>query len=143
MEFSEEGWKETNDSLWQFCDELNVSRFERFGLSDATFFRLATLQRNAGAFGLGAEEISRLPEDRAGCWLHLYGVKFAHGITVNADRPPVQISLDTCELDRPEIWTPRFEGRDTPTCWLYLLQKVADIEGIGFAGTEGVFEVPH
>ena len=140
---SSEWHGETNDTLWAFCDELNISRFERFGLSDSTFFRLAALQRNAGAFGLGAEEISRLPEDRAGCWLHLYGVKFAHGITVNGDTQPTQISLDTCELDRPEIWTPRFQGRDTVSCWYYLLLKVADIEGIGFAGTEGMFEVPH
>ena len=35
MGFSEmgsEGWMEpTDDTIWQFCDELNVSRFERFG----------------------------------------------------------------------------------------------------------------
>jgi hypothetical protein len=60
MDSSEE-WGKTNDSLWQFCDAMDISRFERFGLSDSTLFRLDALRRNAGVFGVRAEEVGRLP----------------------------------------------------------------------------------
>ena len=43
MDSSEE-WGKTNDSLWQFCDAMDISRFERFGLSDSTLFRLDALR---------------------------------------------------------------------------------------------------
>jgi hypothetical protein len=148
MGFSEwkpgEGWGEpTDDTIWQFADALDISRFERFGLTDATLFRLDVLRRNADIFGVKVDGIGSLPAGGSGCWMFLYGFNFAHRVEVNGNAEPAEISLATCDLDLPETWTPRFQGQDTAGCWSYLLLKIASIEGIGFAGTEGMFEVPH
>jgi hypothetical protein len=140
-EMGSEGWRETNDTIWTFLDSMDVSRFEKFGLPDSTLYRLAALQRNAGAFGLGAEEIASTGS--SGCRLYLYGRKFAHRITVDGSESPPEIELATCELDQAEAWTPRFEGRDTVGCWYYLLRKIVDAEDIGALFTESIFEVPR
>ena len=72
-EMSSEGWIEpTDDTIWQFADALDISRFETYGLTAAVLFRLDVLRRNTDLFGIHAEEICQLPTG-SGCWLYLCG----------------------------------------------------------------------
>jgi hypothetical protein len=137
-------WDEnTHDALWRFCDALNISRLERFGLSDPTFYRLRVLVDTLTAMGLSVEDIRSLP-DSPGCDLKLYGRKFLHLVGVRADEGNgfATIRLCGCSLDRPELWTHRFEGEDVAACWFYLLLMVVNTEEIGFGGSEVMFQLP-
>ena len=147
MGFSEMGsdgeWGEpTDDTIWQFADAMDISRFERFGLTDATLFRLDVLRRNCNAFGIHSEQIGQLSPG-SGCWLLLYGCQFLHRVAVDGDVEPAGIWLYKCNLDQAESWTPCFQGRDIPGDWFSLLLQIATAEDIGFFGTEGIFEVPR
>jgi hypothetical protein len=136
-------WDEnTNDALWRFCDSLEISRFERFGLADSTFYRLRVLTNTLTTMSLSVEGIGPLPGGCSGCWVEFYGHKFLHRANVDSSVTPVEIALSNCSLDAPEYWVARFLGQDVPACWLYLLLKITNSEEIGFAGTEGMFELP-
>ncbi len=58
----------TDDTIWQFADAMDISRFETYGLTAAVLFRLDVLRRNCDAFGIHSERsASSPPAPAAGC----------------------------------------------------------------------------
>jgi hypothetical protein len=139
-----EDWSEdTTDSLWRFCDELDISRSERFGLDDSVFLRVRVLTNILTSMGLSVEGIGPLPDGSgSGCWIEFYGHKSLYRVNVDSSRTPVEIALASCGLDAPEYWAARFLGQDTAGCWYYLFLKIVNSEEIGFGGSADMFRLP-
>lgn len=132
-----------DDDSELFEGAIEVSSLERgstFGLSEETYFRLATFAITASGLRIEPAVICTLPSGERGCKLVLFGKTHAFNVRVRVFRSSTMIDVFAEPLDGLRCEIPLYSGEDLDCHWSRALRSMCAVEQIGYFDSHSAAE---
>ena len=122
------------EELFEGAVEIsNLERGSSFGLSEQSYFRLASFSMTAAGVGFQPALICKLPGAERGCRVILFGSKHQFDVVVRALRSGVTIDVSAQPLDGPlHCVIPVYSGLDNDVHYSRALRHMCELESIGY-----------
>ena len=124
-----------DDDSELFEGQVEISSLERgstFGLSEETYFRLASCAITASGLRIEPSVICTLPSGERGCKLVLFGRTHAFSVRVRVFRSSTMIDVFAKPLDGLRCEISLCSGEDCDVHWSRALRSLCAVEQIGY-----------